>query len=302
MVMNGILRRDEANPLGERNLLGPEQAARWRGFAVAWLQASPRVEVRDAEVRTTRLSMLDAGTAQAGFAYGRKSVECDLAPGAIGLFAQGTHLHRIRWNCRDVRRIIVEVDLERLSDPGLQDCVRRLPQETEIEFRDEALSAVLRSMVAEAMNGSPNGQLYAQSLSLGVALRLQQRSAGRESVLAERGKLTPVQVQRLEEWIGVHLAKDISLAQLAKIAGFSPAHFLRLFKNAMGCSPYRHVLKMRLERARQLLLESDLSIATITVETGFASQSHLTTAFVREYNSPPGRLRRSGQTRPRTPP
>ena len=37
--MNGILRRDEANPLGERNLLGAEQSARWRGFALGWLQA-----------------------------------------------------------------------------------------------------------------------------------------------------------------------------------------------------------------------------------------------------------------------
>ena len=292
--MHGIpLQREEANPLGERNLLGADAAARWRGFPMAWLQASPHVELRNSEVRTTRLAMLDSGCAQAEFAYGRKSFECDLTAGAIGLFAQGTHMHHIHWNCKDVRRIIVEVDLGRLSDPGLQECMRRLPQETEVEFRDEGLSAVLRSMAAEAANGSPNGQLYAESLSLGVALRLQQRAASRGSGGAERGKLTAAQVQRLEEWIGAHLAGDISLAQLAQIAGFSPAHFVRLFRNSLGCAPYRHVLRMRLERARQLLLASDLAIATIAVETGFANQSHLTTAFVREYKAPPGQLRRS---------
>jgi len=285
--------QEEANPLGERNLLGAAAATRWRGFALAWLEASPHVEIGDSEVQATRLAMLDSGRAQAEFAYGRKSFACDLTAGAIGLFAQGTHMSRIRWKCQDVRRIIVEVDLARLADPGWRECVRQLPQETEVEFRDEGLAAMLRSMVAEAASGSLNGQLYAESLSLGVALRLQQRAVNRARVSLERGKLTAVQVQRLEEWIGVHLAQDISLAQLARIAGFSPAHFVRLFRNSLGCAPYRHVLTMRLERARQLLVASDLPIAAIAAETGFASQSHLTTAFVREYATPPGQLRRS---------
>lgn len=289
--------QEEANPLGERNLLGAAAATRWRGFALAWLDASPHVEIGDSEVQATRLAMLDSGRAQAEFAYGRKSFACDLTAGAIGLFAQGTHMSRIRWKCQDVRRIIVEVDLARLADPGWRECVRQLPQETEVEFRDEGLAAMLRSMVAEAASGSLNGQLYAESLSLGVALRLQQRAVNRARVSLERGKLTAVQVQRLEEWIGVHLAQDISLAQLARIAGFSPAHFVRLFRNSLGCAPYRHVLTMRLERARQLLVGSDLPIAAIAAETGFASQSHLTTAFVREYATPPGQLRRSQAVR-----
>ena len=291
--MTGMLApREEANPLGERNLLGAQRVACWRGFPMAWLEASPHVEVSDSEVKTTRLAMLDSGCAQAGFAYGRKSFDCDLTAGAIGLFTQGTHMKRIRWKCQDVRRIIVEVDLQRLSDPGLQECVRQLPQQTEVEFRDEGLSAVLRSMVAEAASGSPNGQLYAQSLSLGVALRLQQRGASRGRAGVERGKLTAAQVQRLDEWIEVHLAQDISLAQLAQVAGFSAAHFVRLFKNSLGCAPYHHVLAVRLARARHLLLASELPITTIAVETGFASQSHLTTAFVRAYKTPPGQLRR----------
>ncbi|HSV34077.1 MAG TPA: AraC family transcriptional regulator, partial [Ramlibacter sp.] len=282
--------REETNPHQERSLLSAAAAAQWRGFPVGWLEASPHVEVGDAEVETTMLAMLDSGCAQAEFAYGRKSHDCDLTAGALGLFAEGTHMNRIRWACQNVRRIVVRLDLVRLSEPGLLESLQRRPQETEVEFRDEGLSAVLRSMVAEAASGSPNGQLYAESLSLGVALRLQQRAANRGRACPERGKLTAVQVRRLEEWIDVHLARDISLAQLARIAGFSPAHFVRLFKNSLGCSPYRHVLKMRLDRARQLLLSGDLPIVTIAAETGFASQSHLTTAFVRAYKTPPGQL------------
>lgn len=284
-------------------MLHAEAAAQWQGFALGWVEASPHVEVGNAEVESTMLAMLDSGCAQAEFAYGRKSFHCDLMPGAIGLFTKGTHMNRIRWECQDVRRIIVEVDLAHLSDPGLQECLRQQPQKTEVEFRDEGLAAVLRSMAAEAANGSPNGPLYAQSLSLGVAVRLQQRATARGGVWAERGKLSTGLVQRLEEWIAAHLERDISLAQLAQIAGFSPAHFVRLFRNTLGCAPYHYVLKIRLSRARQLLLASDQSIAEVAAETGFSSQSHLTTAFMRAYNTPPGQMRRreadEGRTNPR---
>lgn len=284
--------RAEVNPHGERSLLSAKATAQWRGFALGWVAASPHVEVGSAEVETTMLAMLDSGCARAEFTYGRKSFNCDLTSGAIGLFTEGTHMNRIRWECQDVRRIIVEVDLAHLSDPGLQECLRQQPQKTEVEFRDEGLAAVLRSMAAEAANGSPNGQLYAQSLSLGVAMRLQQRAAARGSVQSERGKLNAALVWRLEEWIVAHLEQDISLAQLARIAGFSPSHFVRLFRNTLGCAPYHHVLKIRLSRARQLLLASDQPIVAIAAETGFSSQSHLTTAFMRAYNTPPGQMRR----------
>lgn len=287
-----VRQRHEANPLAERNLLSAESSARWRGFAVGWLEASPHVDVGNVEVKTTRLSMLDSGCARAGFAFGRKSFDCDLTAGAIGLFTGGTHMNRIRWKCQDVRRIIVEVDLTRLSDSGLQESLRRQPRETEVEFRDEGLAAVLRIMAAEVASGCPNGQLYAQSLSLGVAMRLQQRASARGNCRPERGTLDAGQVHRLEEWISVHVDSDISLAQLAQIAGFSPAHFVRLFRNTLGCTPYQHVLKMRLARARQLLVTSELTIATIAAETGFSSQSHLTTAFLRAYRTPPGQMRR----------
>lgn len=294
--------RVEINPHGERSLLNAKAVAQWRGFALGWVEASRHVEVGDAEVETTMLAMLDRGCAQAEFAYGRKSFNCDLTPGAIGLFTEGTHMNRIRWECQDVRRIIVEVDLAYLADPSLQECLRRQPQKTEVEFRDEGLAAVLRRMAAEAANQSPNGQLYAQSLSLGVAMRLQQRAAARGSVRPERGKLNAGLVLRLEEWIGAHMERDIPLAQLAQIAGFSPAHFVRLFRNTLGCAPYHHVLKIRLSRARQLLLASEQPIAAIAAETGFSSQSHLTTAFMRAYNTPPGQMRRLEADKGRTNP
>ncbi|MBD9408400.1 helix-turn-helix transcriptional regulator [Acidovorax sp. ACV02] len=284
--------RFQINPHGERSLLTPELASQWRGFALGWVEAAHEVEARHAEVGMTTLAMLDCGHAQAEFSSGRKSSHCDLKPGAMGLFVQGTSINRLRWECRDVRRIMVEVHLAALPELGMDAPSRRPPWQTEFEFHDDGLAAVLRMMATEVANGSPNGQLYAQSLSLGVAMRLQQRTASRGSLRAERGRLSAMQVQRLDEWIHTRLDQDISLPQLAELVGFSPAHFVRLFRNTVGYAPYHYVLRSRLAWARKLLLTSDLPIAAIAAETGFSSQSHLTTAFIREYETPPGQMRR----------
>jgi AraC family transcriptional regulator len=71
----------------------------------------------------------------------------------------------------------------------------------------------------------------------------------------------------------------------------SPYHFSRLFKQSTGHSPYQFVIKCRVERARELLLNSDLSIAQITYTVGFANQSHLTNHFKRMLGVTPKMVR-----------
>lgn len=284
--------RVQVNPHGERSLLTPGLAARWQGFALGWVEAAPHIEAGYSEVTKTTLALLDCGLAQAEISSARKSFHCNLTAGSMGLFVQGTPINRIRWDCRHVRRIMVEVDMSALADLGVPEPSRRLPWQTDFEFHDEGLAAVLRMMATEAAHGSPNGPLYAQSLSMGVAMRLQQRALGRGSLRAERGKLTAAQVQRLDEWIQHHLDQDISLPQLAHLVGFSPAHFVRLFRNTLGYTPYHHVLMRRLAWARQQLLSSDLPITAIAAEAGFSSQSHLTSAFMRAYAVTPAQMRR----------
>lgn len=285
-------KRELCNPHNERSLLTSQAEIRWKGFPLEWLEASPSADDPGMQGGNIVLAMLDCGSALAEFRYGRKSTACDLAPGALGMFSPFTPMDHVRWACRDVRRIIVEVDPSRLSEPCLIESLQRLQPEAELEFRDPALSAVLRCMVAEVAGGGVNGPLYAESLSLGVALRLQQRVASQRRATTERGKLDARQLRRLADWIDSHLASEITLSELAQQVGFSPAHFVRLFRNTVGCAPYQYVLKIRLARARRFLLEGALPIVIIAAETGFASQSHLTTAFVRAYGKPPGQLRR----------
>ncbi|QQV77382.1 helix-turn-helix transcriptional regulator [Sphingomonas aliaeris] len=76
-----------------------------------------------------------------------------------------------------------------------------------------------------------------------------------------------------------HPEADHRLESMAADAGLTPSHFCRVFKKATGISPHQYVMKARLERAREMLGESELSIAAIADSIGFTSQSHFTRAF-----------------------
>lgn len=69
---------------------------------------------------------------------------------------------------------------------------------------------------------------------------------------------------------------------LAALTGVSPSHFSRIFKQATGESPHRYVVKARIERAKELLLQSGSSVRQIAEATGFQTQAEFARAFRRE--------------------
>ncbi len=88
-----------------------------------------------------------------------------------------------------------------------------------------------------------------------------------------------------------------SLEEMAAQAGITPSHFCRVFRKATGVSPHQYVMKTRLDRARQMLVQSEMSLSTIADFLGFTSQSHFTRAF-RQYSgeTPSGFRRRARET------
>jgi AraC family transcriptional regulator len=77
-------------------------------------------------------------------------------------------------------------------------------------------------------------------------------------------------------YIDKHLSEDLSLAAMAQELDMSQYYFCRLFKQSIGVSPHQHVIQQQVERAKQLLLHSNLSIAEVTQVVGFSEQSQLT--------------------------
>lgn len=86
-------------------------------------------------------------------------------------------------------------------------------------------------------------------------------------------------------------AGNYPLEEMAAMAGITPSHFCRVFKKATGISPHHYVLKARLDRAQQMLVQTDLSLAHLAEATGFASQSHFSRAFKGWFGTTPSAYR-----------
>lgn len=106
------------------------------------------------------------------------------------------------------------------------------------------------------------------------------------------GKLSDKQLRQVSELIESRIGDRLVLADIACHFGFSTDHFGRLFKNKTGLTLYQFVIRCRIDRARHLLSESDMPIAMIAQDCGFADQVHLTRAMRRQTGVTPAAYRK----------
>ena len=82
-------------------------------------------------------------------------------------------------------------------------------------------------------------------------------------------------------------ADAIRVADMARAAGLSPAHFSRVFRQTFGESPHRYLLTRRLERAASLLRSTDRTVTDICFMVGLESLGSFTTSFRRMFGMSP---------------
>jgi AraC-like DNA-binding protein len=96
-----------------------------------------------------------------------------------------------------------------------------------------------------------------------------------------RGGLPPGLTRRIRDYIESHLDGNVRLETLASLAGLSVHHFARAFRQSIGLSPHKYVLRRRIERARELLSQTDPPLSEIALSIGFADHSHFARHFRR---------------------
>jgi len=157
--------------------------------------------------------------------------------------------------------------------------------------RDRLLESLFARMIEEVGSGATSTMLL-DSLHESFAIRLaRSHTDTAPAAHLHAVALAPHRLRRVTEFIDAHLGCDLSLADLACAAGTSQYHFSRAFHEATGYSPYRFLLRRRMELARVLLLTSAQSLEEISTACGFNSRAQFALMFKRQTGVGPKRYR-----------
>ncbi len=95
------------------------------------------------------------------------------------------------------------------------------------------------------------------------------------------------------EYIHTNYNIQMTLDDIARQVNYSQYHFIRIFKKETGLSPFEYLTKYRLDKARELLSDSPLSITEICLQCGFQNSSHFATVFKRNTGLSPSAYRQN---------
>jgi AraC family transcriptional regulator len=145
---------------------------------------------------------------------------------------------------------------------------------------DPTIARYTETFLSELVAESPNGSLYAETLTVGFTLHLLSNYAvAKPKIPLPRGKLNSFQLRTVVDFVQSHLDEDMSLVALSEQAHVSPFHFARQFRATVGVAPHQFVLRQRIQKSLRLIKAGRLPLAQIAVESGFHDQPHFTRAF-----------------------
>jgi AraC family transcriptional regulator len=158
---------------------------------------------------------------------------------------------------------------------------------------DPMLEQIAIALTTALRDGTAEDGLYIDTLAQMLAVHL----ARNHSTQSRPGRMSPTQMmcgwrmRRVVEYIEENLDGDLSLEAMAAEVDISPIYLARAFKAAIGQSPHRYVLARRIERAKELLRNTEIPVVDVALSSGFSSQSHLSYWFQRYVGVSPAAYR-----------
>jgi AraC family transcriptional regulator len=147
---------------------------------------------------------------------------------------------------------------------------------------DLLLYQIVQTLKAELETNSNCDRFYVKSLANFLCVHLLKKYSTYQPKLNQfTSGLSNSQLRQAIDYINDYLNKEIRLVDLAELLNMSPYYFATLFKRSTGVSLYQYIIKHRLEKAKRLLADRNLSIANIALQCGFVNQSHFTKTFRR---------------------
>ena len=279
---------------GPTQVLASSVSLGWRGLLVEKHFTSPGERI-SASIDRHVISMFSGAPSRLEHrAPSSRFVECIARPGRIMITPAGL-MPDVRLHTSSE---IIHCALENeLVDEVARETDRRSSPKPVFQaaVQDESIRRMLTMLIEELESGQPVGRLYVESLAHALANRyvqLDEPSQRNQGTSALPRRI----LNRVREKIEADLEADLSLDSLAEEAGYSRAHFVRMFRAATGVTPHQYVLDLRLSRAQNYLREGDASIIDVAVCCGFSSQSHMTSLFRERLEMTPAEFRRRART------
>lgn len=204
------------------------------------------------------------------------------APATISLFPAGS---QYSWRGDPPEEFVLELDpllLERSLD-GRRTSLELQQRE---KIQDSRIQHLVRALIEDLRDGSPAASVSAGALVVALSAYLTRNYCVRREE-PYRPVMPKARLNRVLAFIDDKADENLRLADLAKAAGMSTFHFAKLFKQSTGKSPHQYALTRRVEKAKRLLREEDVSVLEISARTGFVDQRHFTKVFRRFTGSTP---------------
>lgn len=160
---------------------------------------------------------------------------------------------------------------------------------------DPVIAGLAQAVLPSLMRPAEGNALLLDHAALALYAHVAHAYGGaRRPGAAERlGGLAPWQERRAKELLMSALARNVSLAEVARDCDLSRSHFGKAFKQTTGQTPHAWLTARRIDAVKQMLLASSDSLSDIALACGFADQSHLTRVFGERVGTSPARWRRA---------
>ncbi|KFI28423.1 transcriptional regulator [Haematobacter massiliensis] len=163
-----------------------------------------------------------------------------------------------------------------------------------LQGNDPVISHVADQLTQEAAQNGEAGPLYAEALSIQLAVHLLRNYA---SITQKSGKtkhaFSESEMRRLDECIRAELATGLTLERLAESLGIGVWALNLRLRQTVGKSTYAYVQEKRVSQASDLLCKSDLPIKAVATACGFSDQAHMTRMLRKALDTTPAQLRKS---------
>ena len=209
-------------------------------------------------------------------------LHCNHAQRGEMIIYPATSEHWVRWQ-EQAEFLLLFLEPDLLAQVAKEVASRSIVEvvASEQERDDPLMLQIVLALKAEIDEGMvASSSLYAESLATTLAAHLLRHYTVWKPALQEVVEKHPAaRLRHVIEYIHDNLDQRLTLAELSLVAGMSPYHFARTFKQATGVTPHHYVLNVRVEHAKSLLLQGRLTLAEIASQVGFFDQSHFTRSF-----------------------